>query len=412
MKKVIPATSSIILDKRIQRKDGTYAVKLRITFQRIAKYYPIGVYLTFEEWEKVNGEKPRNDFKDYKILFNKIELKAVEIIKSLPEFSFESFEKSFNKQTDIRRDVFSLFDDYIIELRKNKRYGTADSYGNAKSSFKTFINSKNRKKLTFGDITPDWLQDYEDWMLSKGKSITTVGIYNRSLRKIINIAIDDGLLNKEFYPFGKRKYQIPGGRNIKKALSLEQIQKLYKYSPSNEAESKSINLWLLSYLCNGANMQDLARLQFKNVGSNSLIFIREKTKRTTKHDIQPILVSLIPETKELIQKLAIVPKSENDFVLGIIKVEETEVIQRAKIKQATKVANKHLKRIGEKLEFPTKLTLGVARHSWATVMKNLGASDELVGEGLGHQLLTTTKNYLASFEDKVREKYQSQLLKF
>ena len=412
MKKIIAATTSIVLDKRIQRKDGTYAVKLRITFQRITKYYPLGIYLTPEEWEKVNGEKPRNDYKNHKVFFNKIELKAINTIKSLPTFSFESFTRVFNRQTDLSKDVFWMFDDYINELKRNKRFGTADSYGNAKSSFKAFLGTKNRIKLRFGDITPEWLQDYEDWMLSQGKSITTVGIYNRSLRKIINNAIDDGHFNKEFYPFGKRKYQIPGGRNIKKALSLDQIQQLYEYTPANEAESSSLNLWLLSYLCNGANIQDLARLQFKNIGANSLVFIRQKTKRTTKHDLQPVLVSLIPETKELIKKLAITQVTENDFMLGIINGKETEDIQRAKIKQATKVANKHLKRIGEKLGLPVKLTLGVARHSWATVMKNLGASDELVSEGLGHQMLSTTKSYLASFEDKIREKYQSKLLKF
>jgi integrase len=412
MKKVIAATTSIVLDTRIQRKDGTYAVKLRITFQRITKYYPLGIYLTTEIWEKVNGEKPRNEHKNQKTFFNQIELKAINTIKSLPTFSFEAFEKAFNKQTDLSKDVFSLFDNYISELRNNKQHGTADSYGNAKSSFKAFFSFKNRKKLNFGDITPQWLQEYEEWMLSKEKSITTVGIYCRSLRKIINIAIEDGQFNQEFYPFGKRKYQIPAGRNIKKALSLSEIQQLYEYSPANEAESKAINLWLLSYLCNGANIQDIARLQFKNIGANSLMFVREKTKRTTKHDIQPILVSLIPETKDLIKKTAITPKTENDYVLGIIDGNETEENQRAKIKQATKVANKHLKRIGEKLNFPAKLTLGVARHSWATVMKNLGASDEIVGEGLGHQLLTTTKSYLGSFEDKIREKYQSQLLKF
>lgn len=412
MKKVIPATSSIILDKRIQRKDGTYAVKLRITSQRISKYYPLGIYLTLEVWDKVNGEKSRNDFKDYKIFFNRIELKAIGVIKSLPAFSFEAFEKAFNKQTDITKDVLTQFDDYIAELKRGNMYGTADSYGNAKSSFKAFFTSKNRKKLNFGDITPDWLQEYEEWMLFKEKSITTVGIYIRSLRKIINIAIEDGIFNKDFYPFGKRKYQIPAGRNIKKALPLSEIQKIYEYSPINEAESKSVDLWLLSYLCNGANMKDLARLKFKNIGSNSLIFIREKTKRTTKHDIQPIIVSLIPKTKELLKKLSIVPKNENDFVLGIIEDKDSKDIQRDKIKQATKVANKHLKRIGLKLGFEAKLTHGVARHSWATVMKNLGASDEMVGEGLGHQNLSTTKNYLASFEDKVREKFQNQLLKF
>jgi integrase/recombinase XerD len=412
MRKIIAATTSVILDKRIQRKNGAYAVKLRVIFQRIAKYYPLGIYLTPEDWEKVIGEKPRNDFKNNKVFINQIEIKAINIIKSLPSFSFRAFESAFNKQTDLSKNVFSLFDDYIKELKDKKQHGTADSYGNAKSSFQEFLKDKNRKKLNLGDITPEWLQEYEDWMILNEKSITTVGIYCRSLRRIINITIKDGLFNKDFYPFGKQKYQIPGGRNIKKALSLKEVQLLYTFQPANDSESKALDLWFLSYLCNGANMQDLARLQFKSIETKTLKFIREKTKRTTKQDIQPILVSLIPETKDLIKKLAIVPKTENDYVLGVIDGNETEDIQRTKIKQANKVANKHLKRIGQKLELPSKLTLGVSRHTWATVMKNFGASDELVGEGLGHQLVSSTKNYLGSFEDKVREKYQNQLLKF
>jgi integrase len=412
MKKVISATSSIVLDQRIQRKDGTYAIKLRITFQRLSKYYPIGIYLSSEEWEKVNGEKPRGDFKDYKILLNKIELNAINTIRALPGFSFEAFEKAFNKQSDLSKDVLSLFDEYISELKLNKQYGTSESYQNAKHSFLAYIKSKNRKRLNFGDITPEWLQNYEDWMLSQNKSITTVGIYNRCLRRIINNAIDDGLFNREFYPYGKRKYQIPGGRNIKKALSLQEIQQLQAYVPKNESEANARDLWLLSYLCNGANLQDLARLQYKDIGSKSLVFIRQKTKRTTKQDIQPIIVSLIPESKKLIKKLAVPSQDKNDFVLGILKGSEDEETKRESIKRATKGANKHLKRIGENIGLQTKLTLGVARHSWATVMKNLGASDELVGEGLGHQLISTTKNYLGSFEDKIREKYQNQLLKF
>ena len=387
MKKVISATSSIVLDQRIQRKDGTYAIKLRITFQRLSKYYPIGIYLSSEEWEKVNGEKPRGDFKDYKILLNKIELNAINTIRALPGFSFEAFEKAFNKQSDLSKDVLSLFDEYISELKLNKQYGTSESYQNAKHSFLAYIKSKNRKRLNFGDITPEWLQNYEDWMLSQNKSITTVGIYNRCLRRIINNAIDDGLFNREFYPYGKRKYQIPGGRNIKKALSLQEIQQLQAYVPKNESEANARDLWLLSYLCNGANLQDLARLQYKDIGSKSLVFIRQKTKRTTKQDIQPIIVSLIPESKKLIKKLAVASQDKNDFVLGILKGSEDEETKRESIKRATKGANKHLKRIGENIGLQTKLTLGVARHSWATVMKNLGASDEFVGEGLGHQLI-------------------------
>jgi integrase len=142
------------------------------------------------------------------------------------------------------------------------------------------------------------------------------------------------------------------------------------------------------------------------------VFIRQKTKRTTKSDILPVIVGLTPEIKVLIKKWAIKGEKETDFLFRIINEKDDEQKRRAKIKQATKVINGYTKEIGESLELPVKLTLGVARHTWATVMKNLGASDEYVGDGLGHKSLMTTKNYLGSFEDKIREQYQSQLLKF
>jgi hypothetical protein len=66
-------------------------------------------------------------------------------------------------------------------------------------------------------------------MLKKDKSVTPVGIYIRSLRTLFNNAIDDGLINKEYYPFGKKKYEIPTSNNIKKALNLKDIGSIFHY---------------------------------------------------------------------------------------------------------------------------------------------------------------------------------------
>ncbi len=63
-------------------------------------------------------------------------------------------------------------------------------------------------------------------MLQDGNSLTTVGIYIRPLRALFNQAIRDGIIAPESYPFGKGRYQIPAGRNVKKALSLNDIEKI------------------------------------------------------------------------------------------------------------------------------------------------------------------------------------------
>lgn len=411
---MLGVTLAIIQDKRIKRKDNTYAIKLRVTYQAIQKYYPLGVHLTVEDWAKVYNPKVKGKLKEHQLFFNKIEQKAHQTLRTVDPFSFEGFNKAFNKKTDLSKDVFTFYDEFIKTLKKNKQYGTASSYNDSKNSFKAYIEQKNRKKLNFGDITPQWLQSYEDWMLSgdKPKSITTVGIYARPLRTIINYAIREGIFNREFYPFGKGKYIIPLGKNIKKALKLKEIEQVYNYKTNSLAEEWAKSIWIFSYLCNGANLKDIAHLKYKNISSNSITFIREKTKRTTKSNIKPIVVSLIPETKILIDKWGIKPIDDESYVFGIIDGTESEERQRAIIAQKRKEINTKIKAIGKELKFQLVLTLGVSRHCWSTRMLNLGASVLMIGEGLGHQSSTATQNYLGSFEDEIRAEFQNKLLKF
>ena len=48
-----PVKTATILDTRRIKKDGTYPIKLRITFDRKQQYYPTPYDLTAPEFEKV-----------------------------------------------------------------------------------------------------------------------------------------------------------------------------------------------------------------------------------------------------------------------------------------------------------------------------------------------------------------------
>src|SRR3982751_6166081 len=82
------ATTAIILDTRRQLKNGTYPVKLRITHNREQKYYSTAFNLTKEDFEKCQGGKPRQDFKDISLKLQAIERKAADIIKDLELFTW------------------------------------------------------------------------------------------------------------------------------------------------------------------------------------------------------------------------------------------------------------------------------------------------------------------------------------
>ena len=401
-------TTSVILDTRRAKQDGTFPVKIRVTHQRKQKYYAIGLSLSEEDFEKVQSSKPRGEHKEQKIILNALEQRAIEVIKKLPDFSFEAFEKRFLEQKETGQDVFSFYERYIKKLRKEGRAGTASSYQTSLNSLKSF----HPKKLPFGKANSDFLTAYEQWMLAKGKSATTVGIYIRPLRTLFNQALEEGIILKQDYPFGKRKYQIPAGRNIKKSLTLDDIQKIFSYKPTTESEARSRDLWLFSYLCNGINVKDIARLRYRNIEADKIIFIRAKTERTAKKNLKPVVAILTPEAKEIIQRWGSRPESPENFVFGILTDGITPDRELRLVQQATKTINKYIKRISASVGIEKEVTTYTARHSFSTILKRSGAPMEFISESLGHQDLKTTEHYLDSFEDDVKKQYASFLTNF
>ncbi len=173
----------------------------------------------------------------------------------MPGFSFNDFEKSFFdiKQKSKNLDVYLAYDLYMKELENEGRLGNQSSYSCSKNSLKPY-----RYKLQFDEITPEFLKSYESWMIINKLSLTTVGFYMRALRTIMNKAIEEGILNREDYPFGKHKYIIPGGKKGKTALDLEDVSKIYHYKTvPMSTEDRSKDFWMFSYMCNGMNFKDI-----------------------------------------------------------------------------------------------------------------------------------------------------------
>lgn len=406
------AIAAVVLDKRVQRKDGRYAVKLRITHNRLQKYYPTTYHFSVDEWEQVQARNPRGERKEVKLYLNRIENKAASIIRDLVQFSFVNFEKVYNENEVRNEDVFILLEAYRERLIKENRLNSANTFTWTINSLKGYHTDKKTKRLLLSEVTPAFLQGYENWMLHNNKSISTVGIYLRNVRTILNEAIENGLMPRDAYPFGKRKYRIPASRNVKKALPLSQIKEIFHYQPRSLSEERARDLWLFTYLCNGINVKDIARLRNKNVTAGSITFLRSKSERSTRNDLKPIVVVMMPEIRAILDKWGKKSNQPNDFVFDMLDGKETPESEHGRIKQETKTINKYMKRIGIELGIETPLTTYVARHSFATVLKRSGASIQFISESLGHKNIKTTESYLDSFDHSQKTHFQNQLLNF
>jgi integrase len=315
-------------------------------------------------------------------------------------------------------DIFSVLDSRGKEMRTAGRISTAVTFECCLKSLKEFTG---KEKFPFNRVTVKFLKDYEKWMLTpreverkKGKKVmkensrTTVGIYLRNVRTVFNQVKPIGVL----YPFGKSKYglySIPKGKNTKKALTQADIYKIAAYQgASGTIEQRSRDYWLFSYLCNGINIKDMARLKYANIKGDKITLIRAKTADTVE-DETTIEIMITKQIGRIIDQWGKKPASRDQFIFPILKNEMTPQDEYRAIQQAVQTINKNMENICSEIEIDRVTTYG-ARHSFATVLKRSGASIEFISESLGHRNKQTTQNYLANFEDAEKKKWAESLL--
>ena len=400
-------SATLFLDNRKEKSNGKYPLKLTIYYRPEKRRYRTGIDLTTDEWEKINGKRLKDEhLKEIKVKGNAILAKAEKAFEDLSPFSFAVFESIFFK-TPVGKIDLSLeywFKEYAQILEDQGREGTRISYNTTYNSLNLF-----KKNLKLPDITKQFLQDYETHMQRRGKSSSTIGIYLRQLRAIINRAIEKGVLKQEQYPF--KGFEIPAARNIKKALNDEQLQELLSYTPGDDHKSKALDFWILSYLCNGMNFTDIAHLKPENVNCNFMHFIRRKTIRTKKKDLRPIKVAIHPRAKEIVSKWKN-SATDNPYLFPILSAGLSPKTIKHRIQKFIKEVNSGMDEIRRELGFENKVGTYVARHSFSSRLMRKGASTQYIKESLGHSTVAVTENYLGDFADNVKEEYAILLTNF
>lgn len=379
-------------------KDGTFPVKVRLTYRHKRQYYKTGHSLTVEQWKDFN--KGRGELRDIRISIQKFMKNiedAVKAVNSSGSFSFESLDRRLGRGD--KDNVISAYEARIAELRSRGQVGTAVTYDCAKNSLIKYNGGSDI--LPFAGITKNWLESYENKIIEGGGSVTTVSMYLRTLRAIFN-------LSEIPSPFGKddRKYSIPEGAGRKLALTGRQINGVlmkYPVIPGSTTD-KMRDLWYFSFLTNGLNVKDMISLKWDNIQNNEIIFYRAKTIRT-KRNRKPIIAPILPETQQIIDKWG---NKDSDYIFGYMKNGLTGDEIRIICQNVTRLINKHMDSIAKEIGLP-HISTYTARHSYASNLLRNNISTEFISEQLGHSDLRTTQAYLNGFDSEARREANKSL---
>lgn len=404
-------TAFLRLDKRNKlKKTEKYPIFLELYFDGKKKRLRVPISCTEKEWDRVNATRVKDeDMKALKSELTAYENKANEIIKALgDDFCFEAFEilylgekkKKRNNHDDPEQEkkenVYDGFQKRIDRARAEESFNTASLYTCALNSWRKF--SPN---LEYKDITVSFLKKYENHAIVKLKmSPTTVNMYMRCIKAVMNEAIADKIISAELYPFGSpkaKKYQAPSSRNIKKALDEAEIKAIIQYEPRTANEARARDLWLFSFYCNGMNLIDIFNLKYRDIGNEFMYFIRLKTKRTTKKQ-EPVEVYLSAPAREIIRRWGNANNNPNNYVFKMIDDKLSAEANFKRCQSYLRLLNRYMRRIGERLGIKSSsMSTYVARHSWGTTLMRKGISTAFISKGYGHTSIQTTENYLGHF---------------
>ena len=143
----------------------------------------------------------------------------------------EMFVKFFKSETDLllvsKTSIVPYFEAKIGRLFLEDKFSSSSSYQLALKSLLKY----HPNELNFKNIDCKFLNGYVSFMMKRGNSTATAGIYLRNLRSIYNDVIKAGIMPESSYPF--RNFKFSSNVKSKDVLYPQQLKQLLNYETAD-----------------------------------------------------------------------------------------------------------------------------------------------------------------------------------
>ncbi|MDG1729949.1 MAG: tyrosine-type recombinase/integrase [Algibacter sp.] len=427
------ASIKIVLRKNMIKKDNTIPLAIRISANYKTSYKWLGQYVLEKDWDEINGKVKRthpnskklNNFLLKKltetndIYFDskrKITPKQVKQKLKGPGGSTSFFDLAVKRVQDkYDEKVFSVakselsilynLDEFlsfknnaskeaIISKIKKNRLERISAGRKGELLFEDSINKfKKNKKLMFQDITPGFLEKFKSfcsvYLGQKTRTVTNQLIFVRTL---FNIAVRDGIIDAQFYPFNDDKSKIKIGTSHKVGLNIQEVEKIEALSLDyNSSIWHTRNVWLIAFYFAGIRISDVVKLKWINFKDDRLLYVMNKNEK-------PLSLKVPDKATKILSMYKIMRTENKGFVFPFLKesnlFNEEDVFK--KTRNATKLLNKYLKIIAIDCNIEKNLSNHIARHSFGNIAGDT-IHPLMLQKLYRHSDLKTTLNYQANF---------------
>lgn len=385
-------TFKAIIIPNNRRKDGTYPVKIRVTFKGVSRRLPTTLVCKSTDLTRGNRIKNADILSKSDELINRMR----GAVKDISPFDLDARDVDWvvNKikdrltEANFHLDFFEWCDRYILSKSKP----TQGAYSAALNTLERFLG---KRSLDINDITRMMLLDFVDYVDNEPKmrKDPKTGVYSAcrtakipkaassrhlmKLQHMFNAAKDryndedtDRIVIPKS-PFDKITKVFPPSQG-QKNLGKELMQKIISYQTSDLSIRHALDVFIVSFGLMGANMADLYSA---TPVADLWVYNRQKT-RTRRADKAEMRVDIPYVLHPYIQRLQ--AENNNGWWLPVLhQMGRTTDYCTGKV-------NNYLKRWCEENGVPA-FTFYAARHTWASLARKAGVEKATIDECLVHK---------------------------
>lgn len=388
------ATFKALIKPNERKQDGTWNVKIRVYHNKETRYIATPFWVTQEQLTR------SLKIKDSAIL-DKVEQEIKRYRDSIVNIGFiadglsvDHLIRLVNNDSN-KIDFIKFMEDYVAELQKKGRGGTAKVYARSCLSLKKYNKDK---PLYFSNITSYFMLDYFKH-ISKRLKDNSIRSYIISIKTMYRLA--EKRYNDEEMGVMIVKRDVfklidlpPLEDSDRISLTIEQMQKMIDVPYTGKWYHDFIkDMFILSFVCLGTNPKDLFFMKKENIVGDILTYRRSKiSNRSGKDSEMQIKLSEVA-------KIIIAKYSKNKKYLIDFRGRARDIIQCNYIHEVFKSAGlEDFKSLKESNSDKYKYCFYTARHTMATLARNeCGVDYMTVHQMLNHatpQSLRTTDVYI------------------
>lgn len=387
------ATVKIICRTDKKNSQGLSPLYIRLTHNRRTKQQSTHIYVDPEnEWDE-NAQQVKKCYTSFvrtNSYLNFLRQNAFKIALQLDEGGIKWKEVQLKPRTEPQRPDFFAFGQEILDQMEQKdQVRTYKRYKTVINKIKAYYG---KGRLELDDIDVTFLSKYEAHLASIGNGVNTRHNNLRTIRGILNKAIDQGYLGSQHNPFDRFRLKLE--RPKRERPTLEEINRLIELNTDELTPLQVVvrDAFLFSLYCAGVRVGDLLQLTPRNIINGTLTYAMDKTGK-------PRIVALVKKAEQIMSKYNSTELSQPIFPL--LTTDDLTTTLKNKLNRIGSInasMNRQLKVMAKMANINKPLSMHMARHGFSELARRRNIDVYQISKALGHSSLSITEQYLESFD--------------